>query len=395
MERHANLGYLAVKKQSAKLTAVTPDVYLPIYGADIKTNPNFQKQNPIIGSKFNNRSTLRGLRGHTGSITVEGEPNTAGYIADMFLTKGSTTGSDPYTHPFTASKTADPNYYTCDISYVSHVVRYIGMAVSGVEEEWEDNELRLNCSVSCLKVWDGREVASVTGSGPYTIAFKTEYDPRPTDGLVVGDIIQLYDVSADAYINAIVDTIESSTEITVSENVAAGAAGDFVTLRPATSPSFSTKPTFTWANTEYRFGADASAALSATHTPLEQDTTVNLSHEFEDGEGSKRSGSHDPASLPRMQVGYEFTTKKYFDEPQDLQLYSSMDKKACVIRHFSYDGANTYELRITLNNLTTGNPVPTPSSEEILYSEIEFSGNYDTSDGQGMVVTLLNSVSTI
>jgi len=381
---------MAVKVQASKLVAVTPDVYLPIYAADINTNPNFQKQNPIVGNKFGNRSTLRGLREHTGSITVEGEPNTCAYIMDMFMTRGTETGSGPYTNPYTFSKTADPDYYTVDISYVSHVVRYIGMAVSQIEEEWEDNELRLNCGVSCLKVWDGREVSAITGTGPYTITFKQEYDRSPTDGLVVGDLIQLYDASLGTYINAVVDTIENGTDITVSEDVSAGADGDFVTLRPATSPSFSTLPTFTWANTEFRYGATAAAALSATHTPLEQDTKVSLMHPFEDDAGSKRSGSFDPASLPRMQGNFEFTAKKYFDTPVDMQLYSSMDKKACVVRHFSYSGSTTYELRITFNNLTQGNPRPNPNAEEILYSEIENSGNYDSSDAAGMGVTTLS-----
>lgn len=395
MERHSNLGYIAVKKQSAKLTAVTPDTYLPIYSEDIRTNANFQAQNPIIGNKFGNRSTLRGLRGHTGSLLLEGEPVTAGYLADMFATKGTTTGSDPYTHPFTFSKDTDPNYYTADISYVTHVVRFIGLACSSIAEEWEDNELRLNAGVSALKVWDGREVASTSGTDPYTIVFKTDYDPSPTTGLVVGDTLQLYDASEDAYIDCVVDTIEDGTSITVSEDVTAGGDGDFVTIKPASSPSFSNLPTFEWANTEYRFGATAAAALTATHTPLEQDTSLSLTHEFEDAEGSKRSGSYDPASLPRMQAMYEFTTRKYFDTPEDMQRYSSMDKRACVVRHFSYSGSDTYELRITLNNTTQNNPTPNLSNEEILYSEVEHLGNYDSSDGQGIDIKVLNDVDTI
>lgn len=395
-EHHSNLGYMAVKKQSAKLTAVTPDTYLPIYSADIRTNPNFQGQNPIIGAKFGRRSTLRGQRGHTGSILVEGEPVTAGYIADMFATKGTTTGSDPYTHPFTFSKSADPNYYTVDISYVTHVVRFVGFAVSSVAEEWEDNELRLNCGVSALKSIDALEVASDSvDTGVYTIVFKTEKDSSPTTGLVVGDTMQIYDVSAGTYIDFVIDSIPDGTSVTCSEDISAVDAGDIVTIKPASSPSFSNLPAFEFANTEYRFGATAAAALTATHTPLHSDTSLSLTHEFEDAEGSKFSGSHDPIALPRMQPMYEFTSKIYFDDPQDLQRYISMDKRACVVRHFSYSGSNTYELRITLNNMTQGNPVPNLAAEEFLYSEIENMGNYDSSDGQGASLTVLNDVATI
>ncbi len=391
MERHANLGYMAVKSQASKLAvADIPDVFLPIYNADINTAPSFQKQNPIFGNKFGNRSTLRGLREHTGSITVEGEPNTAAVIADMFMTRGSESGSDPYTQPFTLSKTADPKYYTVDISYVTHVVRYVGVAVSQIEPEFEDNELRLNCSVSCLKVWDGRSIGSVASQ---VISLSQEYDRRPSDGLVVDDVLQYYDASTGTYADLVVTVLNADgVQVTVTGTIPTPAAGDFLTLKPATSPSFATLPTFTWANTEFRFGATAAAALTATHTPLEQDTSLSLMHPFEEDAGSKRSGSYDPASLPRMQGNYEFTAKKYFDTPVDMQAYSAMSKRACVVRMFSYSGANTYELRITFNNMTQGNPRPNPSSEEILYSEIEHSGNYDSSDAAGMGLTTISGI---
>jgi hypothetical protein len=387
-ERHANLGYMAVKVQADPTTAVLPNVYLPIYSADINTEPNFQKQNPITGNKFANRTTIRGQREHTGSITVEGEPNTATIMTDMLMTRGTETGSGPWTRPFTFAAT-DPRFYTVDISYVSHVVRYIGVGCSQIEEEWEDNELRLNCSVSALKVWDGREIASVAGQN---ITFKQDYDRSPTTGLAVGDILQIWDVSASNYINVTLATITDGVTIVVTGTVTPAAAGDFVTIRPATSPSFSTLPVFTFANTEYRFGATAAAALTAAHTPLEPDVSLSLMHPFEDDAGAKRSGSHDPAALPRMQGDYEFGVKKYFDTPADMIEYSNMVKKACVIRHFSYSGANTYEYRVTLNNMTTGNPRPNPNAEEILYSEHEFSGNYDSADAQGMSVTTISGI---
>lgn len=390
MERHSNLGYIAVIPQADKSTPGIPNIFLYGYGCDIRTNPNFQKQNPIAGNKFKNRSTLRGQRGHTGSMTFEGEPVAASHIANMFMTRGAESGSGPYTDAYTASKTADPKYYTVDVSYVSHVIRYIGVAVSSIAEEWEDNELRLNCGVSCLKVWDGREVAS---KSTQILSLSTKYDKRPADGLVVNDVIQYYDASAGTYTDLTVTTINSDgIQVTVTGTIPTVAAGDYVTLKPASSPSFSSGPTFQFANTEYRFGATASAASSATHTPLEADTTLNLTHEFEDAEGSKRSGSYDPYSLPRMQVDYEFTPKIYFDKPDELQRYSAMEKRACVVRHFAYDGANTYELRITLNNMTQGNPAPNPETESILYSEIEMSGNYDSSDAAGLGITVITPI---
>lgn len=388
MERNANLGYIAVTPQVDKSTVAQPTIFLYVYGCDIRTNPNFQKQNPIAGNKFKNRSTLRGQRGHTGNITFEGEPVAASHVANMFMTKGSESGTGPYTNSYTGNKITDPKYYTADVSFVTHVVRFIGLACSNIAVEWEDNELRLNASVSCLKVWDGREVASKSSQ---ILTLSKKYDRLPNVGLVVGDVLQYWDASAASYTDLTVSALNANgTDVTVTGTIPVVAAGDYVTLKPATSPSFSNGPTFTFADTEYRFGATAAAALTATHTPLEKDTSLSLSHEFEDSEGSKRSGSYDPASLPRMQTDYSFKPKKYFDTPTDLQKYSAMEKTACVVRHFAYDATNTYELRITLNNMTPDNPAPNLEPETILYSEIEMSGNYDSSDAAGVGITVIS-----
>lgn len=400
MERNSNLGYIAVKKQATKLAPLTPTVYVPAYSEGLTTDPNFVEDNAIIGAKFKNFLTAMGNRSHNGDIEVLGEPNIAGYLADCFATKGTTTGADPYTHPFTFSKTTDPNYYTIDISYVTHVVRFWGCGISDLEPGWENGEMRLKGAVSALKCFAGRELASVpTGTNPYTIVFTTTYDPRPTDGLVVGDILQLFDVSLGTYVNFTVASIPDATSITTTTDVTSGAAGDFVTIRPAT-PSYTlvgaTEPQpFLWGNTEFRFGATAAAALSATHTPLEEDSGWHLMHEFEDDGGSHRSGSFDPASLPRMQASAEFKAKVYFDTPQELQRYNALEKRAVVCRHFVYSGGKTYELRVTLNNMKAKNPKPSLEAENILYSEIDYVCQNDLTDGQGADIKVLNAIASI
>lgn len=392
MERNASLGYIAVIKQASKLVvAGVPNIYLPIYQADINTNANFQSQNPIIGNKFARRSTLRGQREHTGSILVEGEPNTCKIMANMFMSKGSeSTSGSMITTPFTLSKTVDPIYYTADISYVTHVVRYVGMACSEIKEDWQDNELRLNCKVSALKVWDGREVDSVALQ---VITFKTDYDPSPTTGLFTGDTLQIYRAATDTYINCVVSAVTNATQITVTGTLTGAVGGDMVTIKPASAPSYAVLPTFTFANTEFRFAVDAATALTAVHTPLEQDSSVTLMHPFNDEKGEKRSGSYDPASLVRMLGDYEFTAKKYFDTPIDMLQYSNMAKRACVVRHFSYSGVNTYEMRLTFNNMTQDNPRPSLKSDEVLYSEIKNTGNYDATDVAGMGLTVIAGIS--
>lgn len=394
-ERLANLGYLGLKKETTKGTAVIPNTYVPMYSEDLTTEINLIRDNPIVGNKFKNYQNVKGLRAHKGSATVLAEPNTAGYLFDALMTKGTTTGgADPYTHPFTFSPSTNPKSYTVDISHGSQVSRFFGVELGEISPTFEENEMRLELSMSALGSFIAQPIASVTGSGPYTITLKTTYDAQPTRGLVVTDTIQIWDVSTGAYIACIVDGLTDTT-ITVSENVAAGAADDIVTLAPA-SPSFTLLTPFLWARTEFRFGVDAAAALSATQTRLEQDSSWKVMHEFEDEDGAKRSGSFDPAALVRLQGDAEFNAKIFFDNPEDLRRWAAMEKRACVIRHFADDGAITHELRVTLNNLkASASPKPASSTEEILYSEIDFSPQYDTTDAQAVDVKVLNAVSTI
>lgn len=391
-EQLSNLNYLAISKETTKGTiAAVPNVFVPLYSEDFKTRLNHVSDNPIVGNKWARFQTVQGQRGHTGSFTVMAEPNTVGYFFNMLLTKGSTTGSDPYTHPFTVSAT-DPKSYTIDMKKGRHVYRYLGVEASEISPDWEDNEMRLNITASALKSWEGREISTVTGSGPYTITFKTGYDPSPTTGLIVGDLIQIYDVSLNAYIDAVVDTIENGTQITVSENVSAGTAGDFVTLR-ASTPSYSLLTPYLWSRTEFRFAADASTALSATHTALEKDSTWTIMHPFEEDEGAMRSGSFDPASLPRLQADAEFTVRKFHDTPLDQLQFNSLAKSACVVRHFSGTG---HELRITLNDLRVSEgSQPSVETGSILYSELTLLPNYSSGDGQAIDVKVINGVSSI
>ncbi len=78
-ERNAAAGYMALGKQTLATTAVTPALYTPYYSQDLDTNFNMISDEPVYGNKFKRFQTLRGLRSHTGSLTVMAEPNTAGY----------------------------------------------------------------------------------------------------------------------------------------------------------------------------------------------------------------------------------------------------------------------------------------------------------------------------
>lgn len=391
-ERIGNIGYFALKKQTDSTTVATPNDFIPLYDETLKTNANFQRQAPIYGSKFGTYNVLRGQRDHMGDVTIMAEPNTTGKIFDMLLTKGSTTGTDPYTHPFTLSTTSDPKFYTVDVSTGNIVKRYWGVGASEISSEWQDNELRWKVSLSALGSFEGREIASVSTT---TVVLKTDYDSAPTKGLVASDTVRVYKASDGSTLDTTISSVDpDGVTVVLGASAAAFAAGDMLYLRPAT-PSFTLLQSFLWSKTQFCFGATAAAALSATHTPLDPGTNFAVRHSFVNNEGEKRSGAIDPASLVRGLGDASFNIKKFFDTPEDVRRFNALEKYAVVIRCYA-GSSNQYEARITLNNIKTDSPMPSVKSEgEINYSEFEYISQNDSSDGQGMDVKVINGLTTI
>lgn len=385
-ERTASAGYVALKKQTVATTPVTPDVYAPYYKQSMATDIHMVEDNPVYGNKFKSFQLLRGQRSHGGALTVMAEPDTAARWFDMLLTKTATSGSNPYTHTFGLSNTTDPNLYTVDISLVSQVIRFWGVGASSLKCGFADDEMQFEIATSALGSFFGREIASISTN---VVTLKTDYDPIPTTGLVASDLVRI--VKADG---SLVDTTVTSftdTTVTLGSGGTGVAAGDMLVLRPAT-PSLSIKTPFLWPRTEYRFGADAATALSASQTRLERGTEMTIEHMFEDDMGARRSGAFDPAALVRTVGQLGFKKKQFFDTPDEIKVWNALSKKACVMRSFSETG---YELRVTANHIKPKtNDTPT-EAEGVIYSDVDYGAQFDQTDGQGMDVKVINAVATI
>lgn len=388
----ANLGYLAIGKESTKGTAVIPSVFVPYYSENVTTKVNLDEDMPIMGHSLARHRTLQGQRSHTGSITVLAEPNTSAHFFNMLLTKTSTTGSDPYTHTFQLSSSTAPSSYTVDIQKGNIVSRYFGVEASKIDIDFDENKMTLTIDVSALGSFLVREVASISGSGPYTITLKTNYDPSPTRGLVVGDTMRGIKTNFST-VDFTVATIVNDTQLTTSQNVSSLANGDLIYLRSAT-PSYNLRDPFLWSNTEFRFGDTASSAISASQTRLEKGSKWTVIHEFEEEEGAMRSGGFDPAALLRTTGDVEVSIKQVFSSSQfSLNRYLANLGRSVVVRHFSED--KTLELRVTINRFKfLEYPIETEAGD-IIYVEAKAVPEYHTGDGQGFDVKVVNKIATI
>lgn len=390
-ERLGNVGYFAFIKQTDKNVPLTPTSYLPLYSESLSTNANFQSQDPIYGGKFGRFATLRGQRDHQGDLTVLAEPTSIAKLIDFLLTKGTTTGANPYTHPYDFSGATNPNFACIDISTGNIVKRFWGIGFSSMSPDWSDNEMRLKLKASGLGSFQGQTIATIA---TITLTLSTKYDPVPNKGLVVGDLVRIYKESTGATLDTTIATVNvDGITVTLGASAAAFAAGDVIHLRPATQ-TLSLLPTFLWAKTKFSFGATAAAALAATHTPVEQGSTYEILHPFKDDGGEKRSGSFDPATLIRLLGDASLSVKKFFDTPEEIKKYNDMDKSALVIRHFAGD-ANEHEFRVTFHNLTTDTPVAQIASGEVNYATLALLPNYDATDGKAVSLTVINATSTI
>lgn len=390
-ERIANLGYAALKVQTAVATPITPDVYVPYYKQNINTDIHMIEDNPVYGNKFKDYLLLQGQRSHTGSLTVMAEPNTAAHWMNMLLTKGTTTGAGPYTHPFTL--TGDSKYYTLDISFGNYVQRFFDVCASKVSPSFDDGEMKFEVDVSACGSFYGREIATVVTT---TLTLKTDYDPVPNKGLVVGDLVRIYKSSTGATLDTSILTVNvDGITVTLNASAAAFAAGDMIYLRPAT-PSPTVKTPFLWARTQFFFSDTAANALTASatatlQTRLDDGTEFSLLHMFDDDEGSKRSGGFDPASLIRTIGDVELKIKKYFDTVEEITYWNALTKRALVMRSYSETG---YEFRLTINQIKTKTNETNSESEAPVFWEIEYGTAYDSSDAQGFDVKVINNVTS-
>lgn len=387
-ERNAAAGYMAIGKQPAATTPVIPNVLTPYYKQSLETGLNLIADKPVYGNKFDVFQQLQGTRSHKGSLTVMAEPNTAGYWLDMLLTRVSTTGVGPYTHTFQLSNTQDPNYYTVDVSLVSQVVRFFGIAASKMSWMWQNEELQFDMAASALGSFMAREIASISLQ---VLTLTTTYDPNPTTGLVVGDLIAIKSTDGTVNLNTLTISALTNTTVTVTGTITSAAAGNMLVLRPNNSLTPSLGTPFIWPLANYKWGATAAAALAGAQTRIEPGTSFDIAHNFESDNGQPRSGGFDPASLIRTTGMYNFKAKQYFDNADQWKQFMAINKQGATQQFFSGTSA---ELRVILNHMKEQQLSPPTSFGQTVYQEITYGPQYDQTDGQALSVVLINNVAT-
>lgn len=388
-----NSGYAAFGREAdgAKGVPVAATHFVPLQEESLTTELNTNGDSLVFGSKGARLLTTAGTRSHGGDITVMAEPTSTALLFDALLPRTSIAniGSGFYQWNFNSTSWSATGSYTVDISKGGvSVSRFAGLMISEISPSWSDGRQYWKAKASALKAFHSAVIASQTTT---TLTLDTTNNPRPTELLRTGDTVGIRHANGSTENG----TIASLTTTTVVLATAPGttAAGDVLYIRPATPTLEDLRP-FLWETTEFRFGADAATALTATHIPVEDGSEYSISHQFEDDKGAQSSGSFDPSLLVRSKtIDATAKTKEYYESDAIAAQYSALPKRALVIRSFS---EGQCEVRITLNNLTNtkGGDKPSLKADEALYYEREYQPNYDRTDGQMLAVAVINKLAS-
>jgi len=383
-------SYVALKPQSVATTPVIPTNFFGLVSESIRVNPNFEADRRMKGNDWKSDEILKGSRTIEGDLVLLGDVEALGHLLNMVYAKGSTSGNgtDGYTHPFLPG---DGKSYTIEIPRGNYAQRIYGARGSNLKFEYENNKLKCTVSIKALGQFYGASLAvALTGAAQTTAVLSTEYDERPTDGLVVGDTIIVGGVEV-----VLTSVNANGTTLGFASTAITAAVGDALFLKAQTySPGTFREPLY-MGQTLVGLGADIAAATiaagaRATATPCYQ-IVSNLKNNLLDAPASNFNG---PAVLLNQTKEADLNLKTLFETPGAFQQWIEAAKRAVTIvvtgKAIKTD-LTTFELLSIkyhkVKRLTNENAV---EKGAYIYDDQKFEALYDNGDAQSIEISIVN-----
>jgi hypothetical protein len=308
----------------------------------------------------------------------------------MAYTKGVTTGSAPdgYTHPFTPG---EGDSYSLEISRGASAQRIWGARIDNLKLEFQDNKLVATASIKALGQFNGASLAvALTGAGMTSVVLKQDYNAKPTEGLVAGDVITvggvdltLLTVSADG-----VTVTFASTAVTAS-------IGDSVILK-AQTPSYTSIVEPLYLNNALvgiaatSAAADTAAGSKATATPC-YNISINLKQNLLD---APATGSAGPSVLLNQVKESQIELSRLFENPTQYQKWIETTKQALTMivkgRFIKTDLSTWESFTIKAHNVKQETDEQPLDVGAYIFDKQKFEALYDTVDAKSIEITLVN-----
>jgi len=391
----ADRSYIAVKPQAAATTPIIPSNFYPLVSESIKVNPNFTADRRMKGLTWKSDEILKGSRTIEGDITVLAAPDVLGHLLNMTYLKGTTTGdaASGYTHPFTVG---EGKSYSIEISRGIYAQRLWGVRGENLKIDFADNKMQAAMSIKALGQFYSASIAiALTGAGMTTAVLSTDYDLRPSDGLVVGDTITIVE-TAGTTVDVVLLTVNADGKtVTFASTAITAAIGQPIYLK-AQTPSYGTIPEpFYFGNTLVGVAAtsalaDTAAASRTTATPI-----YTLTADFKNNMlSAPATGYTGPAVLANQVREATISLKQLFTNPTLAQKWIEFVKQAITIiatgRFIKTDLTTSESLTVKYHKvkaLTNDEPL---TVGEYIYNTDNFEALYDSVDGFALEISLIN-----
>jgi len=389
----ADKSYLALRTQASPTVVEIPNVFAPLISESIRVNPNFTADRRLKGLSWKTDELLKGARFIEGDLTVWADPDILSHLFNMVYAKGVTTGSlaDGYTHPFTVG---EGKFYTLEIPRGDYAQRIWGARGENLKVSFQDNKMQAVLSIKALgQFYTAGLAVALTGAGMTSLVMKTNYDLRPTDGLVAGDKLVVGGVEITiTSLNADGKTVNfGATTVTA-------AVGDPIYLK-AQTPSFPAlaEPLYL-GNTLVGIAATSALAVTAAGAKATASPCYNLSFEFKNNLLSEpASGSTGPSVLLNQVREAAIELSRLFENPTQYQKWLEYVKQAITVittgRFIKSDLTTSEKMTVNFHSVKLMTNEQPLESGQYIFDKQKFESLYDAGDGKAVEVTIINKTS--
>lgn len=405
----SKLTYLAVKRQTITTpnVAVVPSHFIRFKEGDLDVVEEKIVNDPIQNNVWGALNIVAGKQTCEGTYKFDLDPNecvhwlAAGCGGLVTADISSATDASAFSQTITVANALP---YLCieqskgDITDTTnnrqnyHVSRAYGARVDSFTLKGADNLIELEVKIKALGVFDFARLLNNEAAGSSVVL-----DLDTVEGLVVTtDSVNIYDETPQNEVDAIAALSLTAKTITIGTlgNSYTTANKARVTLEPQ-SPSYSVAHrAFSFVHVNVQFGADLSAAASATEDNIEN-WEFTFMNDLQGKHGSVRAGY---GVLEPLQRKAMFKFSKYFENKADWYRYRQSIKRACILTisdgvtisatdtgNKKYSVAiNMSDVRFTAHEMKTGN-------NQLYYYNIEGELLYDASDARALQIVVQNA----
>lgn len=390
----ADKSYLAVKPQTTPTTPIIPTNFVPLISESIRINPNYTVDRRMKGLDWKSDDILKGTKDIEGDIVIHGDPDNLGHLLNMTYAKGTTTGDANvgYTHPFTPG---EGDSYSIEISRGAFAQRIWGARGDNLKLEFQDNKLVATVSIKALGQFYAASLAVALSGASTSIVFSTDSDPRPADGLVVGDIIRIVETAGTTVDVTLLTINADGKTVTFVSTPITAAVGQPVYLLAQTPSYANVKEPFYFGNTLVGIAAtsalaDTAAATKATATPC-YNLITNLKNNLL---SSPASGSIGPSVIMNQVKEADLEISRLFETPLQWQKWIEYVKQAVTFittgRFIKTDLTTSELLTVKFHKVKLASNEQPLDVGQYLFDKQKFDALYDSDDAKTIEIGLIN-----